>query len=394
MNYEFYMKRALELAKLGWGKTNPNPLVGAVIVKDDRIIGEGYHEKLGSAHAEVNAIKNSTESILSSTMYVNLEPCSHFGRTPPCVNAIIESGIKKVVISMIDPNPQVSGCGVKILQDAGIKVITNVLENEAKKLNDIFIKYITTKKPFVIMKVAMTLDGKIATYKGDSKWISNEMSREYVHKIRDRVSSIMVGIHTVINDNPFLTVRINDKIKQNGAKRIVIDPKGKIPIESNILNKDANTIIVTTSLMDIQKENLLMYNANEKNASLKILKCDSDPDNLDLDHIMNELYKLNIDSVLLEGGGTLNSFALKAGIVDKVMVFIAPKIVGDKDALTPVEGHGIELMDQAIRVENIEVLRFEDDILIEGSVLRREIGSLALSLEHRNKEPIPVSLEN
>jgi diaminohydroxyphosphoribosylaminopyrimidine deaminase/5-amino-6-(5-phosphoribosylamino)uracil reductase len=222
--HEAFMGRALELARKGWGRTNPNPLVGAVIVKDGEIIAEGFHEALGSAHAEVSAFKNARRDVSGGTLYVNLEPCSHYGRTPPCAKAIIEAGISKVVIAMGDPNPKVSGNGIRMLREAGIEAVVGVLEPEARKLNEIFIKYITKKKPFVILKSAMTLDGKIATADGDSKWISGSASRQYVHVIRDRAAAIMVGINTILADDPFLTTRRDDK-KGNDAIRIVVDGK-------------------------------------------------------------------------------------------------------------------------------------------------------------------------
>lgn len=364
-SHEAYMNRALQLAKEGWGRTNPNPLVGAVIVKDNEIIGEGFHKLLGGPHAEVEAFNNCKQDANGSTIYVNLEPCSHYGRTPPCAKKIIESGIKKVVIAMEDPNPLVSGQGIKMLEDAGIEVITGVLEQEARVLNEIFIKYISKKTPFVIMKTAMTMDGKIASVSGDSKWISGEDSRQHVHMLRDRVSAIMVGINTVLVDNPALTTRLNSG-KGKDPIRIIVDSKGVIPIDSKVINvqSSAGVILATTSLIKSDKEKQL------KNCGVKVLKLDSSDCEgyVDLTKLMQELYKLEIDSVLLEGGGNLNAAALKCGIVDKVMSFIAPKIIGGTNAKTPVEGEGINLMSDAVRLTNINIQRFDEDILIEGYV--------------------------
>ncbi|MDP4094611.1 MAG: bifunctional diaminohydroxyphosphoribosylaminopyrimidine deaminase/5-amino-6-(5-phosphoribosylamino)uracil reductase RibD [Bacillota bacterium] len=362
-NHEKYMKRVLELAKGGWGRTNPNPLVGAVLVKDGEIISEGFHEALGCAHAEINAFKNAGRDAAGSTLYVNLEPCSHYGRTPPCTKAIIEAGIGQVVIAMEDPNPKVSGRGIKMLMNAGINVVTGVLEEEAKKLNEIFIKYITQKVPFVIMKTAMTLDGKIAAASGDSKWITGESSREYVHIMRDRVSAIMVGINTVIKDNPMLTARLPNK-KSTDPVRIIVDSKGRIPPDSNVLNvlSNAGAILATTTAITKEKEKKL------SDKGVRLIKTERKDGQVDLSLLMRELYKLEIDSVMVEGGGSLNYSCLQAGIVDKVMMFIAPKIIGGRSAVTPVEGEGIKLMKDAVRLKDVEVKRFDDDILIEGRI--------------------------
>ena len=362
---QFLMKRAMELAKKGWGRTNPNPLVGAVIVKDDRIIAEGFHEALGCAHAEIAAINNATGEIAGGTMYVNLEPCSHYGRTPPCAKSIIEAGIKKVVVAMVDPNLKVSGRGIKMLKGAGIEVEVGILEEQARNLNEIFICYVTRKKPFVIMKTAMTLDGKIASVTGDSKWITGVESRRYVHVIRDRVASVMVGINTVIRDNPMLTTRLDDREGTNPI-RIVADSKGIIHEDSNIIKTahEVDTILVSTSAIDKLKEKML----TEK--GVRIIKADGIDGRVDLVKIMEELYKLEIDSMLLEGGGSLNASAIDAGIVDKIMVFTAPKIIGGKDAPTSVEGDGIKDMCKAISLKNVSVKRFEEDILMEGYINR------------------------
>lgn len=361
--HETYMRRALELAKGGWGKTNPNPLVGAVIVKDGKIIGEGYHRVLGGAHAEVEAFNNANQDVKGGALYVNLEPCSHYGRTPPCAKKIIEAGISKVVIAMEDPNPKVCGRGIQMLKYAGIEVVVGILEKEARALNEIFIKYITSKRPFVTMKTAMTLDGKICSASGDSKWISGESSRHQVHITRDRVAAIMVGINTVMLDNPALTTRL-DAGRGKDPVRIVVDSKGIIPVTSKVINAEssAGLILATTSSIESEKEKLLM------SMGVRILKLDGVDDHVDLNKLIEELYKLEIDSVLLEGGGELNAAALTSGIVDKVMSFISPKIIGGRDAKTPVEGEGIDLMKEAINLEDINISRFGDDILIEGYV--------------------------
>ena len=357
-SHEFYMKRAIELAKGGWGRTNPNPLVGAVIVKDGKIISEGFHEVVGESHGEVCAIKNATSSVAGSTMYVNLEPCSHYGRTPPCVKAIIEAGIKKVVIAMIDPNPKVSGRGVNILKEAGVEVEVGVMEKEARALNEIFINYVVNKRPFVIMKTAMTLDGKIATFTGSSKWITGTEAKICAY-YKNRVSAIMVGSNTVIKDNPFLTTRLEEKAGKDPV-RIIVDGRGIVPEDSNVFNSHskAPVILATTYSIDKDKEERLI----EK--GVKIIKTEGE--HVDLELLMDELYKINIDSILLEGGGTLNSYAISSKIVDKVMFFVAPKIVGGKNAVTPVEGCGIDKMEDALEVKNLSIKRYGSDILIEG----------------------------
>jgi len=359
--HDYYMRRAIELAQKGWGRTNPNPLVGAVIVKDDRVIAEGFHEAIGCAHAEVAAFSNAIEDVSGGTLYVNLEPCSHYGRTPPCAKAIIESNIAKVVIAMIDPNPKVSGKGIEMLRDAGVGVEVGVAEEEAKKLNEIFINYVVKKKPFVILKTAMTLDGKIASTNGDSKWVTSEASRNHVHLLRDRVAAIMVGINTVIKDDPMLTTRLVDRVGTDPT-RIIVDSKGSIPLDSRVLSKDskAEVILATTNNIAKDKEKQLI----EK--GVKIIKAEGKDGRVDLKRLSQKLYALEIDSVLLEGGGTLNAAALDAGIVDKAMFLIAPKILGGKDAVTPVEGKGIQLMSEASTLKDVSLSKFGEDILVEG----------------------------
>ncbi|MHC1681999.1 MAG: bifunctional diaminohydroxyphosphoribosylaminopyrimidine deaminase/5-amino-6-(5-phosphoribosylamino)uracil reductase RibD [Clostridiaceae bacterium] len=360
-----YMQRAIDLAVKGEGSVNPNPLVGAIIVKDNKILGEGYHEKYGEGHAEVNAFKNATEDVEGATMYVTLEPCSHYGKTPPCARKIVEKKIKRVVIGATDPNPLVAGNGIKILKENGIEVTTGVLEKECTDLNYIFNKFIVIKKPFVIMKTAMTLDGKIATTTGDSMWITGEESRKYVHKIRNKVAAIMVGIGTVLKDNPELTCRI-----ENGVNpiRIIVDSNGRIPLEAKVINlKDSSgTIIATTNAIDLEKEKAL------KAKGVRIIKTQGKNNRVDLNELMIKLGELKIDSILLEGGSQLNFSALEAGIVDKVQAFIAPKIIGGENAKTPVGGEGIKLINDAIYLDDIDIKRFGKDILIEGNIVTRE----------------------
>lgn len=361
------MKRALELAKLGEGYTNPNPLVGAVIVKNGKIIGEGYHQKYGENHAEVNAFENSVKSVKDADMYVTLEPCSHYGNTPPCAHRIVKEGIKRVFIGMRDPNPLVTGRGIEILEKNGIEVKSEILEKEALELNEIFIKYITQKKPFIILKTAMTLDGKIATSTGDSKWISNEKSRKFVHQLRHKVSGIMVGIGTVLADNPRLTTRLEDK-KGKDPHRIIVDTEGRISLDSKILNlqSDSKTIIATTKKISSKK----IEELEKKNAEVVITPLKNNKVNLD--YLFDYLAKMGIDSILVEGGSTLNESLLKENLVDKIITFIAPKIIGGSDAKTPVEGQGFKYMKDAVLLKNVTTKFFDEDIMISGYI-RKEV---------------------
>lgn len=354
------MKLALDLAKKGIGLVNPNPMVGAVIVKDNKIIGKGYHEKYGQNHAEVNAIKSATESIEGSTMYVTLEPCSHYGNTPPCVDRIIKNKISKVVIASHDPNPLVSGRGIKKLRENGIEVVTGILDDENKRLNEVFMKYIIEKIPFVVMKIAMSLDGKICTASGHSKWISCDKSREEVHKLRGNLSAILVGVNTVIKDNPKLTCRIE------GGKnpiRIITDSTLRIPLESNVINDNqSRTIIVTTDRADYKKAEEL------KDRGIELLFTNSKENRVDLKDMIRKLGELKIDSILLEGGSQLNFSALNEGIVDKVQFYIAPKIIGGVNSKTPIEGLGIDKLSDCFKLKNMITSNIGEDVLIEGYI--------------------------
>ncbi|MBM7871276.1 diaminohydroxyphosphoribosylaminopyrimidine deaminase/5-amino-6-(5-phosphoribosylamino)uracil reductase [Clostridium pascui] len=358
---EKYMKLALELAKKGEGRVNPNPLVGAVIVKDNKIIGEGYHGYYGGPHAEINAFSSAKENVEGSTMYVTLEPCCHYGKTPPCVNAIIKNNIKKVIVGMLDPNPRVAGKGVEILREHGIEVITGVLEEECKNLNEIFIKYIGTKLPFVIMKYAMTLDGKIAAFTGDSKWITGEAARKEVHKLRNKVSGIMVGIGTVLQDNPSLTCRMQGGIS---PKRIIVDSNLRIPLNSSVLNIKDETLTIVATTKKVSEENIQLL----KDKGVEVLIVEDMDGRVNLQALIKKLGEMGIDSILLEGGSTLNYSAIEQGIVDKVQAYIAPKIIGGESAKTPIGGEGKALMSESIILQNVIFKTFDEDILIEGYV--------------------------
>jgi len=358
---ERYMEYALELAEKGSGFTNPNPLVGAVIVKDGRIVGQGYHQYYGGPHAEVNAFENANEDVEGATMYVTLEPCSHYGKTPPCVDAIVERGIKRVVIGMEDPNPLVSGRGVKILQEEGIEVVTGILEDRCIIQNEIFIKYITTKKPFCIFKSAMTLDGKISTRTGDSRWVSGEESREHVHRLRQRVAGILVGVGTAIADDPMLTTRLEGEETKNPI-RIIVDSRGKLPTKSKIVETSGQvrTILVTTDLAPEEKLEALA------DRGLEIIKSPAKEGRVDISHTLSRLGEMGIDSILVEGGSTIGYSFLEEGLIDKVLFFIAPKLIGGDESKTPLGGKGINLMKDAIDLERVEIRMFGKDILVTG----------------------------
>ena len=357
-----YMKLALDLAKKGCGYVNPNPMVGAVIVKNDEIIGVGYHEKYGELHAERNAIANCISSPKDATIYVTLEPCCHYGKTPPCTDAIIESGIKKVVIGSSDPNPLVSGKGVEILRSNNIEVVENVLKDECDKLNEVFFYYMKTKTPYVVMKYAMTMDGKIATYTGKSKWITGEEARLNVHKDRHKYSGIMVGVETVLTDDPMLNCRIQDG---KNPTRIICDTNLRTPLDSNIVSSSKNipTIIATCcDNEDKQKQYI------EKGC--KVIKISKKDNHLDLNKLMICLGEEKIDSILLEGGGTLNWSALNNNVVNKVQTYISPKIFGGINSKSPVAGIGVENPKQAFYLKNIAIKQIGEDILIESEVKR------------------------
>ncbi len=358
-----YMKTALELAKLGMGFVNPNPMVGAVIVKNGRIIGKGFHRKCGELHAERNAFANCQEDCTGAEMYVTLEPCCHYGRTPPCTEAIIEHQIKRVIIGSSDPNPLVAGKGVQILREHGIEVTEGVLKEECDELNEIFMHYITSQRPFVTMKYAMTADGKIAAYTGLSKWISSEEARRHSQIDRLKHSAIMVGIGTVLADNPMLTCRL-----ANGRNpvRIICDSHLRIPLDSNIVATAAHipSIIscVGEQCRDEQKIKEL------ENCGCRIIRTSSDNGHIDLNELMLVLGAEKIDSILLEGGGELNWSALKSGIVSKVKTYIAPKIFGGTAARSPVGGKGVSCPDHAFMLKDSKISRIGEDILIESRV--------------------------
>lgn len=351
-----YMLQAIELAKKGWGYTNPNPKVGAVIVKDGRVIGEGYHKKCGELHAERNAFANLTENAEGADLYVTLEPCCHYGKTPPCTEAIIENKIKRVFIGSRDPNPKVAGKGASILREHGIEVYEDVCREECDEINSIFFHYITTKKPYVAMKYAMTLDGKIATKTGKSKWITGEEARNHVHHLRAGYASILCGIGTVLADDPMLNARIDGA---HQPVRIILDSGLRIPLESQIV-KTANeykTLIICTRENEKKKD--------LENEGCEVLCLPGKDGKVDIKAVLHELGKREIDSVLVEGGGEIHDAFRDKRHINHVFCYIAPKIFGGRDGKSPVEGTGIEEVEDCLTLTNQKITVLGNDILLE-----------------------------
>lgn len=373
MTDQEYMLRAIQLAKKGEGWTNPNPMVGAVIVKDGRIIGEGYHKKCGELHAERNAIASLTESAEGATIYVTLEPCCHYGKTPPCTEAIIEQKIKKVVIGSRDPNPKVAGKGAQILRESGITVVQDFMREECDCLNPVFFHYITTKTPYVVMKYAMTLDGKIATKTGASKWITGEPARQEVQHMRHRYMGIMAGIGTVLADDPMLNVRVEG---WKSPVRIVCDSSLRIPLDSQVVRsaKEYRTIVAYAGREENEEITEKITEKIERlhAKGVDTVCCPDEKGQIDLKKLMTYLGNEGIDSILLEGGGTLNDSALRAGIVKEVHCFIAPKLFGGKNSKTPVQGIGIGLPSEALKLKCTDICRIGEDIRIICQVCEKE----------------------
>src|SRR3989338_373685 len=358
---EDFMGIALTLAKRGVGRTSPNPAVGAVLVKNDKIISKGYHKKAGFSHAEINALREAGREARGADVYATLEPCSHFGKTQPCTDAIIKAGIKKVFIGMKDPNPLVAGRGIRRLRNAGIKVEIGILENECKNINEAYRKYITTKTPFVTLKLASTLDGRIATCTGESKWITGEVARRFAHKMRAEADAVMIGIGTVLKDNPELTTRL---VKGKDPVRVVVDSRLRIPISARVLNRKRGAIIVATTKYKGQKEKKIKA-LNAKGAEVLLLPAKDGM--VDLMALIKELAKREITSIMIEGGSSLAASAIKGAIVDKVAIFVAPKILG-KEGLPTVGNLGIKRIKNAIRLSGLECQKLGEDILLEGYV--------------------------
>ena len=361
MDDTYYMNMALDLAKQGLGYTSPNPVVGAVVVKKEKVVGKGFHAGVGQAHAEVAAIDNAETDVTGATLYVTLEPCNHQGRTPPCTEKIIASGIKRVVIAMNDPNPEVAGGGADYLRAGGIQISVGVGEDRARKMNEAWVKYVETKRPFLTVKCAATLDGMIATKTGDSKWVTGEESRAYVHILRHISDAILVGVDTIKKDDSRLTTRLDGQ-KGLDPKRIILDTHLSIPENARVLklDSDSDTVIVTGPSISNRKKVAI------QKSGINIIQAPLKNGWVDLEFLMDFLGESAVTSLLVEGGGRVIASCLKAGIVDKIAFFFAPKILGGNDGIPICMGAGPELMKDSIAVNNLQVHRFGDDVMLEG----------------------------
>jgi len=361
------MEYALGLAKLALGYTSPNPAVGAVLVKADKIVGAGYTQPAGFAHAEIMALKQAGRRARGATLFVTLEPCCHHGRTPPCTRALIEAGVAEVRVAMIDPNPKVSGRGVAELERAGIKVHIGEYEDRAREINEAYIKWITTGLPLVTAKFAMSLDGKIATRSADSKWISSEEARKYVHNLRHTVDAVMVGVNTVLIDNPRLTARWVGRggTTTHQPLRVVVDSKGRTPLDANLFKEPGKTMLAVAQPLDKKKAGGLAR------LGVDVIELRADDGLVDLERLLKVLGERQITSVLVEGGSSLLGSLFDCGLIDKVMAFVAPLIIGGDGAKTAVGGGGVERVAAALRCERVKVERFGDDVLISGYVPAR-----------------------
>jgi len=362
---ENFMRRAMELALKGRGRTSPNPMVGAVLVKNGRVVGEGYHRKAGLPHAEIEALRRAGNKARGADLYVNLEPCCHFGKTPPCTEAILAAGVKKVIVGMRDPNKLVSGKGFRQLKKNGVHVVmvAGVLRKECERLNEVFIKFARTGNPFVVLKTAISLDGKIATSSGESKWITGAKAREKVHQIRNEVDAIVAGAGTIVKDDPFLTTRLKKKsAASKHPVRVILDNEFIVPLKSNVFkNADTERVFYATGkdLPASRRKEL-----TRRGVDILVLK--EKKGKVDLPCLLLALRDRDITSVLIEGGGEVNASALSAGIVDKVMVFVAPILIGGKDAPGPLGGKGIRHLKDAFKIKNMTVNPIGNDFLLEG----------------------------
>ena len=361
---EKYMAEAIAIAQYAVGRTSPNPMVGAVVVRDGRVVGQGWHRQAGTSHAEIHALRQAGELAHRATLYVTLEPCSHHGRTGPCTEAVIAAGIKKVIVAMTDPNPLVAGKGLAQLRDAGIEVIEGVMAAESAKMNEVFIKWISTKKPFIVLKSAMSLDGKIAAHTGHSQWITGSKAREVVHQLRDRYDGILVGIGTVLADNPSLTTRL--EIPGKNPLRIVVDSKARIPLDAQVITDGLPTVIAVTTQAPQDKLDSL------RACGITIITTEAKQGRVDLKQLFNILGEQGITSILVEGGASINASVIEENLVDKIKWFIAPKIIGGENAPGPVSGIGVADVNQAALFEEIKMESIGEDILISAYLRNRE----------------------
>ena len=361
---EKLMREALRLARKGMGRTSPNPAVGAVIVHDGKIIASGYHKRAGDNHAEVEALaKMHGRAGEDDVLYVTLEPCNHHGRTPPCTQAILEKGLKKVVVGMRDPNPEVAGSGCEFLARKGVEIKTGVLESECRELNEGYIKYVLTGRPYVVAKSAQTLDGGVATSSGHSYWVTNEMSRQFVHQLRNRLDGVMVGVGTVLADDPSLTTRLK-RGRGRDPVRIIVDTHLRTPDSAKVLNSESSSETLMVVGPDVPVEHLRRV----EKKGVSILTCPTKEGRIDLGILLNLLGGMNMTSVLVEGGAAIMASLINEGLIDKFYIFKAPKILGGNDGMPMASGSGPQKMDAALRLKDISVRRFGDDVLISGYV--------------------------
>ncbi len=358
---EQYMRQVLRLAARGRGRTSPNPMVGALVVNDGRIVGKGYHPAAGEPHAEIFALREAGAAARGATLYVNLEPCNHQGRTPPCTEAIIAAGIREVVVGMEDPNPLVAGRGSKRLRAAGIAVTTGILEKKCRRLNEAFCKYITQKLPFVTLKIAASLDGRIATRSGHSHWITNEKSRRHVHRLRHQHDAILIGIGTLLQDNPRLTTRL-PRGRGRNPYRVIVDSRLRSPLHANVFSGDAREKLILATAADPRLD-ISPYRHRVREIIRLPLASGGQ---LDLLALMRRLAAMEITSVLIEGGSEINGSAVEAGIVDKISFFYAPVLIGGRGALGMLGGEGVNLVSAGRKITDLRLRRFGTDIHVEG----------------------------
>jgi len=362
--HEFYMRKVLELAGKGRETTSPNPMVGAVIVKDGKVIASAYHRRPGGLHAEAIALRKAGYRAKGAALYVNLEPCAHLGRTPACTKAIIKSGIKEVFCSMIDPNPLNNGKGKKELERSRVKVRTGILAEEAARLNEVFIKYVTKKMPFVTIKVAESLDGKIATRTMDSRWITSDAARDYSHRLRSQMDAVLVGMNTITRDDPILTSR-----KNKSPIKIVLDSYLRVPENAKIFSKKSPSLNIAAILRkSLSDKNVIKKVERLSRKGVLVIGCPGKNNRIDLKWLLSELAELEISRLLVEGGGDTISGFLEQGLADRALFFIAPKIIGGRGAVTSVEGKGVEKVSQAIELKDVKIEMIGKDILVSGDL--------------------------
>ncbi len=365
-----FMRRAMALALSATGLTSPNPLVGCVIVAQGEVVGSGFHPRAGEPHAEVFALREAGDRARDADLYVTLEPCNHQGRTPPCTKAIIKAGIRRVFIGTLDPNPEVAGRGADFLKAAGITVETGLLEEKCRQLNEFWNKFITTKRPFVTLKSAASLDGRIATRSGHSQWITNEKSRNYVHQLRAAHDAILIGIGTLLKDNPRLTARLPGEILRN-PYRIIVDSMLRTPLDFKIFGSDGRDRVLLATRMH-PEDKLAPYRKLVKDI---LILPSNDLGQLDLEELMKILAQRGISSVLIEGGSEINGSALDNRIIDKICFFYAPILVGGRGSLGMISGEGVNSIDQAVTITDISIRNFDDDICVEGYLSNRVDGN-------------------